>query len=93
MLEITLSEFQLPEKHEDMRPNAVTEILSKEYMKRLWNIKSEKITDDSLLYDGWYKRLRHHNKADTRSLAQKGIILRRLATIKRIPFLRSLNFF
>ena len=60
-------------------------MLTEEEIKRLWNNKEETFTEDELLYACWHRRLRHRNKKDVKRLADKGIMPKRLAKIKRAP--------
>ena len=84
-LERTLPVSHLPESHEDVDPKAVSAILSKEDLERLWNNRVEKFNEDELLYAYWHRRLQHRNKKDMKRLAQKGIIPKKLSKFKRMP--------
>ena len=85
MVDRTLPVVQLPETSEDADFSEASDLLSKEDLKRLWSNKIESFLDDELLHAYWRKQLQYRNKEDVKRLAEKEIIPKRLAKVRRVP--------
>ena len=71
---------------------SVTEVMSREKIKELWETPDSDFTKDERLFYYWHKRLRHAPKKYIRRLAKRGLLPKQLEKVKRMPLCAACAF-